>query len=95
VFHLASTHLGRDTQRQIHWSVDGPSGSETPTLCECICDCEYVVVYELCVYVYAICVFFVNVRNFKKQNFLQFIKFVMSDGLASAVGHKSLLCLTA
>jgi hypothetical protein len=32
VFHLASTHLGRDTQRQIHWSVDGPCGSETPTL---------------------------------------------------------------
>jgi hypothetical protein len=31
VFHLASTHLGRDTQRQIHWSVDGPRGSETPT----------------------------------------------------------------
>jgi hypothetical protein len=32
VFHLASTHLGRDTQRQIHWSVDGPRGSETPTV---------------------------------------------------------------
>jgi hypothetical protein len=32
VFHLASTHLGRDTQRQIHWSVEGPRGSETPTL---------------------------------------------------------------
>jgi hypothetical protein len=31
VFHLASTHLGRDTQRQIHWSVDDPRGSETPT----------------------------------------------------------------
>jgi hypothetical protein len=31
VFHLASIHLGRDTQRQIHWSVDGPRGSETPT----------------------------------------------------------------
>jgi hypothetical protein len=31
VFHLASTHLGRDTQRQSHWSVDGPRGSETPT----------------------------------------------------------------
>jgi hypothetical protein len=31
VFHLASTHLGRDTQRQIHWSVDGPRGSKTPT----------------------------------------------------------------
>jgi hypothetical protein len=31
VFHLASTHLGRDTQRQIHWSVEGPRGSETPT----------------------------------------------------------------
>jgi hypothetical protein len=29
VFHLASTHLGRDTQQQIHWSVDGPRGSET------------------------------------------------------------------
>jgi hypothetical protein len=32
VFHLASTHLGRDTQRRIHWSVDGPHGSETPTV---------------------------------------------------------------
>jgi hypothetical protein len=32
VFHLASTHLGRDTQRQIHWSIDGPRGSETPTV---------------------------------------------------------------
>jgi hypothetical protein len=31
VFHLASTHLGRGTQQQIHWSVDGPRGSETPT----------------------------------------------------------------
>jgi hypothetical protein len=31
VFHLVSTHLGRDTQRQIHWSVEGPRGSETPT----------------------------------------------------------------
>ena len=31
VFHLASTHPGRDTQRQIHWSVEGPRGSETPT----------------------------------------------------------------
>jgi hypothetical protein len=32
VFHLASTHPGRDTQRQIHWSVEGPRGSETPTV---------------------------------------------------------------
>jgi hypothetical protein len=32
VFHLASTHLGRDTQQQIYWSVDGPRGSETPTI---------------------------------------------------------------
>jgi hypothetical protein len=32
VFHLASTHLGKGTQQQIHWSVDGPRGSETPTL---------------------------------------------------------------
>jgi hypothetical protein len=32
VFHLESTHLGRDTQRQIHWSVDGPRESETPTV---------------------------------------------------------------
>jgi hypothetical protein len=31
VFHLASTHLGRGTQQQIHWLVDGPCGSETPT----------------------------------------------------------------
>jgi hypothetical protein len=34
MFHLASTHLGRDTQRQIHWSVEGPRGSKTPTLHE-------------------------------------------------------------
>jgi hypothetical protein len=34
VFHLASTHLGRDTQRQNHWSVDGPRGSETLTMCK-------------------------------------------------------------
>jgi hypothetical protein len=33
VFHLASTHLGRDTQRQIHWSVEGPRRSKTPTIC--------------------------------------------------------------
>jgi hypothetical protein len=32
VFHLASTHLGRDTQLQIHWSVERPRGSETPTV---------------------------------------------------------------
>jgi hypothetical protein len=32
VFHLASTHLGSDTQQQIHWSVDGPRGPETPTV---------------------------------------------------------------
>jgi hypothetical protein len=32
VFHLASTHLDRDTQRRIHWSVEGPRGSETPTV---------------------------------------------------------------
>jgi hypothetical protein len=32
VFHLASTHLGRDTQRQIHWSVKGPRGFETLTV---------------------------------------------------------------
>jgi hypothetical protein len=31
MFHLASTHLGRDTQQKIHWSVEGPRGSETPT----------------------------------------------------------------
>jgi hypothetical protein len=29
VFHLASTYLGKDTQRQIHWSVEGPRGSKT------------------------------------------------------------------
>jgi hypothetical protein len=32
VFHLASTHMGRDTHQQIYWSVDGPRGSETPTV---------------------------------------------------------------
>jgi hypothetical protein len=32
VFHVASTHLGRDMQQQIYWSVDGPCGSETPTV---------------------------------------------------------------
>jgi hypothetical protein len=31
VFHLASTNLGRGTQQQIHWSVDGPRGFKTPT----------------------------------------------------------------
>jgi hypothetical protein len=32
VFHLAPTHLGRGTQRQIYSSVHGPPGSETPTV---------------------------------------------------------------
>jgi hypothetical protein len=32
VFHLASTHLGRGTHQQYHWSVDGPRGSKTPTV---------------------------------------------------------------
>jgi hypothetical protein len=32
VFHLASTHLGRGTQRQIYSSVQGPPGSETTTI---------------------------------------------------------------
>jgi hypothetical protein len=32
VFDLASTHLGRGTQQHIHWLVDGPRGSETPTV---------------------------------------------------------------
>jgi hypothetical protein len=32
VFHLAPTHLGRGTQRQIYSSVQGPPGSETPTV---------------------------------------------------------------
>jgi hypothetical protein len=32
VFHLASIHLGRDTQHQIHSSVEGPRGSKTPTI---------------------------------------------------------------
>jgi hypothetical protein len=32
VFHLASTHLGRGTQQQIHWSVDGPRRSKTLTV---------------------------------------------------------------
>jgi hypothetical protein len=32
VFHLASTHLGRSTQQQIHWLADEPRGSETPTV---------------------------------------------------------------
>jgi hypothetical protein len=31
VFHLAPTHLGWDTQRQIYPSVQGPPGVETPT----------------------------------------------------------------
>jgi hypothetical protein len=31
VFHLAPTHLGRGTHRQIYSSVQGPPGSETPT----------------------------------------------------------------
>jgi hypothetical protein len=32
VFHLAPTHLDRGTQRQIYSSVQGPPGSETPTI---------------------------------------------------------------
>jgi hypothetical protein len=32
MFHLAPTHLGRDRQQQIYWSVQGPPGSETPTV---------------------------------------------------------------
>jgi hypothetical protein len=32
VFHLAPTHLGWDTQRQIYSSVQGPPGVETPTI---------------------------------------------------------------
>jgi hypothetical protein len=32
VFHLAPTHLGRDTQRQIYSSVQGPHGVEMPTV---------------------------------------------------------------
>jgi hypothetical protein len=32
VFHLASTHLGRGTQRQIYWLAYGPPGSETTTV---------------------------------------------------------------
>jgi hypothetical protein len=30
---------------------------------ECNCECEYVVVYEISVYVYETCDFSVNVRN--------------------------------
>jgi hypothetical protein len=41
-------------------------------------------------------VFFCKCQKFKKNRiFFQFLKFVMSDGLASAVGHNSLLCPTA
>jgi hypothetical protein len=40
-------------------------------------------------------VFFCKCQKLKKQNFVQFLKFVMSDGLASVVGHKGLLCLMA
>jgi hypothetical protein len=36
VFHLASTHLGRGPQQQIHWLADGPRGSETPTSLLCV-----------------------------------------------------------
>jgi hypothetical protein len=32
VFHLAPTHLGRGTQRQTYSLVQGPPGSETPTV---------------------------------------------------------------
>jgi hypothetical protein len=32
VFHLAPTHLGWNTQRQIYSSVQGPPGVETPTV---------------------------------------------------------------
>jgi hypothetical protein len=44
------------------------------TICEYICDCE-------CVYVHEICFVFANVRFFKIQNFVQFLEFVMSDGI--------------
>jgi hypothetical protein len=32
LFHLAPTHLGRGTQRQIYWLAYGPPQSETPTV---------------------------------------------------------------
>jgi hypothetical protein len=38
--------------------------------------------------VYEISFVFANVRFFKFQNFVQFLKNVMSDGLVYAVGHK-------
>jgi hypothetical protein len=44
VFHLASTHLGRGTQQQIHWLVDGPRGSEMPTM---LYICAVSMAYEL------------------------------------------------
>jgi hypothetical protein len=40
-------------------------------------------------------VLFVNVRNVQKYNFLQLLKFIMSDGLTQAIGHNTSLCLKA
>jgi hypothetical protein len=54
------------------------------TICEYICDCEYLCEYICdceCVYVHEICFVFANVRFFKIQNFVQFLEFVMSDGI--------------
>jgi hypothetical protein len=58
VFHLASTHLGRGTQQQIHWSVDGPRGSETPTALEWILRLGVDRSLELCLWsvVYCSCI---------------------------------------
>jgi hypothetical protein len=38
-------------------------------VCECNCECEHVVVYEICVYVYAICDFFCKCQKFIKTVF--------------------------
>jgi hypothetical protein len=39
VFHLVTTHLGWDTQRQIYSSVQGPPGVETPTVIDHVIVC--------------------------------------------------------
>jgi hypothetical protein len=37
-----------------------------PGVCECNYECEYAIVYEICVYVYEICDFFCKCQKFTK-----------------------------
>jgi hypothetical protein len=86
---LKRLFISKNTARHMRWHKEGvrenPNVMVHPAeyLCEYICDCEYVFVYELCVYLHEIC-FFCKCQFFKKQNFVYFLKFVMSDGLAGS-----------